>query len=227
MSRQKTKAADKAADKAAKDVPFYAQPAGQIIMAHMAQAAQTLWPSLPAQTPLLRTGFFAGLWPPADWVALYPPPIRTLAPDSARAVCARADKNLPFADARFARALLLHALPDSAAGRQSFLREIWRVLQPEGKLLILYPRFCGMWRFGQTPFAAATPLTRKKLDAALIAACFEPLRHLACLPLLPHLARYGVRLGRIGVSESVKRLYIPPGFAPARKGVFASSRRVS
>jgi SAM-dependent methyltransferase len=55
------------------------------------------------------------------------------------------------------------------------LREIWRVLAPNGRLLIVVPNRRGMWaRVDTTPFGYGSPFSRSQLTRLLKEAMFSP-----------------------------------------------------
>ena len=60
--------------------------------------------------------------------------------------------SLPFGDGQFDKILLVHGL-EASADPQKLLRELWRVLMPEGEVLVVAPRPSGPWvRTPETPW---------------------------------------------------------------------------
>jgi len=81
---------------------------------------------------------------------------------------------LPFAEAMFDRVILVHALEEAADPRR-MLREIWRVMAPEGRVLIVAAHRGGLWaRADATPFGHGRPFSRSQLTGLLGDALFEP-----------------------------------------------------
>lgn len=127
---------------------------------------------------------------------------------------------LPFADSVFDRVLLVHALEEAAAPRQ-FLREVWRVMAPEGRLVVIAANRAGLWALGDaTPFGHGRPYSRRQLGRLLAEAMFEPTASAVALhappwswsaPLAEGLESAGRLLrspfGGVVMMEAVKRLY--------------------
>jgi SAM-dependent methyltransferase len=117
---------------------------------------------------------------------------------------------LPLADASVDRLLAVHCLETSESVRP-LLREIWRVLTPEGRLLLVVPNRRGIWaRLDTTPFGHGRPYSRGQLERLLGGALFTPLEWASALympPLNRHwLVRWATVFERLGA-----RFW--PGFA--------------
>ena len=57
----------------------------------------------------------------------------------------------------------------------ALLREIWRVLAPDGRIVIVVPNRRGLWaRVDTTPFGYGSPFTRTQLTRLLKDAMFQP-----------------------------------------------------
>ena len=70
--------------------------------------------------------------------------------------------------------LLVHLLEHSENPRET-LTEIWRVLAPGGRLVVVVPNRRGVWaRFEHTPFGTGRPFSRGRLTALLREANFTP-----------------------------------------------------
>ena len=84
------------------------------------------------------------------------------------------EARLPFAEALFDRVVLVHAL-EEAGDLRRLLRELWRVIAPEGRLAIVAAHRSGLWaRAESTPFGHGRPFSRAQLSRALQDALFEP-----------------------------------------------------
>ena len=82
------------------------------------------------------------------------------------------DTNLPFEDGSADRIVLIHALETSEVWR-TLLRQVWRVLKPDGKLIIVVPNRSGMWAsMGDTPYAQGRPYSRGQLQRLLADSLF-------------------------------------------------------
>jgi SAM-dependent methyltransferase len=93
----------------------------------------------------------------------------------------------------------------------ALLREMWRVLTPEGRLLLVVPNRRGVWaRLDTTPFGVGRPYSRGQLEALLTDALFTPLQWTSALHMPPidrqWLLRWATMFERVGA-----RLW--PGFA--------------
>lgn len=74
---------------------------------------------------------------------------------------------LPFADSEFDKIICLHGIEESDSPKQ-ILREIWRVLAPEGRLILIIPNRRGIWaRSDKTPFGHGRPFSRSQLMSLL------------------------------------------------------------
>ncbi|NJR20226.1 MAG: class I SAM-dependent methyltransferase [Hyphomonadaceae bacterium] len=123
----------------------------------------------------------------------------------------------------FDRILCVHAL-EEAENPRALLRELWRVLAPEGRLMVCVANRSGMWsRAENTPFGQGRPYSRSQLSNLLSDAMFQPIawsRALYAPPLSWKLATGGATetwesvgekgwapLGGLLLVDAVKRLY--------------------
>lgn len=132
------------------------------------------------------------------------------------------DEELPLPDSSVDRILLVHALEHSENPRET-LMEIWRVLAPNGRLVLVVPNRSGVWaRVEQTPFGSGRPFSRGQLlnllrqanftmTAETEALLFPPSRRFLWFRLSSRLEAWGLRLwpvfGGVIVMEAQKRLY--------------------
>jgi SAM-dependent methyltransferase len=157
------------------------------------------------------------------------------------AVALVADDTLPLPDASVDRVLVVHAL-EATANERDQLREIWRVLVPGGRVILVVPNRQGIWaRSEGTPFGYGRPFGRSQLTALLREAMFSPLGWTEALAVPPFRLRPMLRTGtnweRIGrvlwpafagvlIVEATKQLYqgiparerkrqLKPAFRPA------------
>jgi SAM-dependent methyltransferase len=117
---------------------------------------------------------------------------------------------LPLADASVDRLLAVHCL-ETAERIGPLLREMWRVLTPEGRLLLIVPNRRGIWaRLDTTPFGHGRPYSRGQLERLLTDALFTPMEFAPALYMPPldrqWLVRWATAFERVGA-----RLW--PGFA--------------
>ena len=146
-------------------------------------------------------------------VALMPAHQGVVAWPANRPLTALADEAaLPFPDAFFDRILVVHGLEGADATRL-LLRQLWRVLAPEGRLLLVAPNRTSPWaQLERSPFAIGRPFSRGELDRLLRAALFEPLNWSRALYVPPFHGRRLARTGE-GWDRLLRRLF------PALSGV--------
>lgn len=84
------------------------------------------------------------------------------------------EEMLPLPDNSVDHFLIVHGL-ENCGYMHHYLREVWRVLAPSGRLLIVVPNRRGMWsRIDNSPFGFGNPLSRGQLERLLLDACFMP-----------------------------------------------------
>lgn len=84
------------------------------------------------------------------------------------------EANLPLADASVDRLLCVHCL-EVTDNVGALIREMWRVLTPEGRLLLVVPNRRGVWaRLDTTPFGYGRPYSRNQLEKLLTNSLFTP-----------------------------------------------------
>lgn len=84
------------------------------------------------------------------------------------------DEELPLFDSSIDRVIMVHALEHAENPRET-LKEVWRVLAPGGRLVIVTPNRRGVWaRFEHTPFGTGRPFSRGQLTELLRETNFTP-----------------------------------------------------
>src|SRR5258708_40050850 len=74
-----------------------------------------------------------------------------------------AELALPFPDSSFDCVLVIHGL-EAAEAQRPFLRELWRVLTPAGRLMVVAPNRARLWaQLGASPFGHGQPYSRGQL----------------------------------------------------------------
>lgn len=207
---------------------FYASPLGDIARRAAARRLTALWPHVDGldvlgvgyATPLLDR-FRAG----ARRVVAAMPGEQGVEPWPAEGPCLSllADETrLPLMDAVFDRVLMVHALEETDALRP-LLREVWRVMAPEGRLVVIAANRWSLWaQADATPFGYGRPYSRLQLAALLADAMFEPVASARALFAPPSswspFVRAADAFERVGevlwpaqggllLMEAVKRLY--------------------
>lgn len=119
------------------------------------------------------------------------------------------EDSLPFADVSMDRILLIHALEHAEAARR-LLREAWRVLRPEGRMIVAVPNRTSLWAYMErTPFGHGQPYTSAQLGRLLAASFFRVETRDAALFLPPiggrailRTAAFTERVGRRGTPHA-------------------------
>ncbi len=84
------------------------------------------------------------------------------------------DEELPLPDASIDRILMVHSLEFAENPRET-LKELWRVLAPGGRLVMVVPNRRGVWaRMEHTPFGSGRPYSRGQLTSLLRETNFTP-----------------------------------------------------
>ncbi|WP_127077952.1 methyltransferase domain-containing protein [Rhodomicrobium lacus] len=97
---------------------------------------------------------------------------------------------LPMRDKSVDCMLVVHGL-EHVDARHDYLREIWRVLMPRGRLILVAPNRRGAWaRFESTPFGHGRPYSLRQIEDLLRDALFEPVGVTPCLFAPPFRARH-------------------------------------
>ena len=95
------------------------------------------------------------------------------------------DHLLPFAENSVERLLLIHAV-ENADYLREMMSDAWRVLTPNGRILIVVPNRRGWWsRIDKTPFGHGRPYTMKQMRSLLRDLDFVVERHTRALYFLP------------------------------------------
>lgn len=92
---------------------------------------------------------------------------------------------LPLAESSINRVLMVHSVENSEQ-LSWMMEEVWRVLTPGGRVLIIVPNRLGMWsHFGNNPFGSGRPFSRTQMRALLSDHEFTMLRSKAALFMPP------------------------------------------
>jgi len=176
---------------------FYATPAGLVAARLLRERLRALWPDLSGQA-VLGLGHaepYLRLWQgqATRSIALVPaqlgqPPPRWPAAGPAATLVAE-EEALPFPDLSFDRVLLVHGL-EVAENARRLLREVWRVLKDDGRLLVVAPNRRGLWAHVEaTPFGHGQPYSPGQLGRLLWRQMFRTERRDAALFMPPFRAR--------------------------------------
>ena len=186
---------------------FYETPLGGVARRLIRREIRNIWPNAKGQQivglgyapPYLRTFLqrteVCAFMPAHQGVTMWPPegPYKAALIDEC---------NLPLPDSSVERVLMVHALEMSENGRD-MLREAWRVLKPEGELLLIVPNRRGPWASPEsTPFGHGRPYSRAQLEKLLTQTNFNPQSGHPALFMPPShrslLIRFAMAFGRTG-----------------------------
>jgi len=218
---------------------FYESRMGQVARRLISQRLRQAWPNLKGQR-ILGFGYAV------PYLRSFPEAERALAamPDgqgaipwgpSGRVQTALVDElALPFPDASFDCVLVVHGL-EFAESQRPFLRELWRVLTSEGRLVVVAPNRASLWaQLETTPFGHGQPYSRGQLERLLVQALFQPEHWDSALFMPPFGKRRTARTGnaweRVGHSlwprlagvhivDASKSLYVPAKVKEVRRRV--------
>jgi SAM-dependent methyltransferase len=105
--------------------------------------------------------------------------------------------DLPFADSSIDRVLLVHGL-ETADQAEPLLEEIWRILTPPGRLMVVAPHRRGLWaRFEYTPFGHGKPYSQPQIMRLLREMDFLPYVVETALYVPPSSWRMVLRVNRL------------------------------
>ena len=215
---------------------FYDSRLGAISRRQILLALRRLWPStlgdvicgLGYATPYLapfREGaerVFA-VMPAAQGGAPWPP-------DGPRRIAIADEIDLPFGDNSVDRMLLVHAVEHSDV-LDEMLNEVWRVLRPEGRLVVVAPNRRGLWaRAESTPFGQGRPFSASQLSRLLRDVGFAPQSNTVALFMPPSQSRVILRAATMwrGVMRRIAHPFGGVVMVEASKQVMAArpTRRV-
>jgi SAM-dependent methyltransferase len=225
---------------------FYGSAHGAVTARVLRERLLAMWPSAKGES-VLGIGYsmpYLRLWrdqakrcialtPAQMGAARWPPGAPNLS-------CTAEEDSLPFADLSFDRILLVHGL-EMAENSRRLLREVWRVLKDDGRLLIVAPNRSGIWAYREnSPFGYGLPYSTGQLGRLLAGGLFRVERRDAALWMPPTRMRLVLRsapvfeqagrkmmpgLAGVILTEAVKDVYaaMPLQKAPRRRLVLAEA----
>lgn len=167
---------------------FYASRLGQVARRIIRRRIRSLWPDVSGlrvlglgyATPYLRvfteeSERALAAMPAQQGVVHWPASGGAGIKGSAGNLVTLAEETeLPFPDSSVDRVLLIHDLENSEQAGP-LLEEVWRVLTPPGRLMVVVPNRRGIWaRFEHTPFGHGRPFSPPQLKRLLRDNDFSP-----------------------------------------------------
>jgi SAM-dependent methyltransferase len=219
---------------------FYASPRGQTAAASIARRLAAIWPDVTGHA-LLGIGYpapFLHLWQAQAQRCINATSCQH-GPPPPPAACVNA-LHLPFPDLSFDRILVIHGVEPSGHDER-LLREVWRVLKDDGRILVVAPNRMGMWaHVDSTPFGQGQPYSQGQIDRLLASSMFHPERRetalftpptslrpvLRAAPMWEKLGRtLAPQLAGVTLTEAVKDVYaaMPAGNAVRRRVILSEA----
>jgi SAM-dependent methyltransferase len=210
---------------------FYDSPLGEVARRLVSRVLRARWES---QTTGLRvlgigyaTPYLDDFKTQAERVLAFMPAAQGVIhwPLNGRSASALVDATMmPLPDSAMDRILIIHAL-ETGEHPRDLLEEVWRILAPGGRVIIIAPSRTGLWaRLDTTPFGHGHPYSRGQLHDLLQEALFLPIfwgealyvppferpSLLRSAPAFERIAgRFSLPGGGVHVVEATKQLFRP------------------
>ncbi|MGA8172832.1 MAG: methyltransferase domain-containing protein [Methylocystis sp.] len=210
---------------------FYDSPLGEVARRLVSRVLRARWERQTAGLRLLGVGYatpyledFKGQ---AERALAFMPAAQGVShwPLNGRSATALVDATMmPLPDAVIDRILIIHAL-ETGEHPRDLLEEVWRILAPGGRVIIVAPSRSGLWaRLDTTPFGHGHPYSRGQLHDLLQESLFLPIfwgealyvppferpSLLRSAPAFERIAgRFSLPGGGVHVVEATKQLFRP------------------
>src|SRR5215469_15622985 len=158
---------------------FYEEPLGHMARRLIGRRLRLKWPDLRGQRVLgygFPTPYIRPFLGEAERVVGFVPAEQDITPwPRARSLVALGEEDaFPFPDAFFDRIVMIHGL-ETAEAVGPLMRQAWRVLAPQGRLLLVVPNRASLWaQVEVSPFGHGRPFSKLELDLLLKDVLFEP-----------------------------------------------------
>lgn len=175
---------------------FYQTSLGRVAQRSIRRRVRGLWPNLRGLN-VLAVGYGAPYLRPfreeAQRALLAMPAsmgVMAWPREGPNLACISHEVALPLPDLSVDRILLVHGL-EFTQNLDEFLREVWRVLADDGRVLAVVPNRRGIWaRMDHTPFGHGQPYSTEQIHRILRDAMFAPLRTQSALYVPPSRRRF-------------------------------------
>ena len=161
---------------------FYDTRLGRVAQRMIRRRLRQIWPDVSGQVVLglgYTTPFLRAFREEADRVAALMPARQGVVAwprDGARLTALVEDTALPLPDMSVDRVLVVHGI-EVTEDLRGLMREVWRVLAGNGRLLVVVPNRRGIWaRLDRTPFGQGRPFSGSQLSRMLRDTQFLPER---------------------------------------------------
>src|SRR5215217_5773182 len=159
---------------------FYASPLGRVAARLVGRAVDGFWGQVSGLCVLglgYATPYLAPVRPGAERTLAFMPASQGVVnwPASGLSASALVDPMMmPLPDASIDRVLLVHAI-ESVESPTELLYEVWRILTPGGRIIVVAPNRRGVWaRVDTTPFGYGQPFSRSQLKQLMRQTQFSP-----------------------------------------------------
>ena len=209
---------------------FYEQPLGEAARRLVSRVVRARWEDHAGMRVLgigYATPYLADFREKAQRVLAFMPAAQGVVhwPMNGRSSSALVETTMmPLPDSSVDRILVIHAL-ETGEHPRDMLEEIWRILAPGGRVILIAPSRSGLWaRLDTTPFGHGHPYSRGQLHALLQETLFLPIFWdealyvppfgraflLRSAPAFERIAgRFSLPGGGVHVVEATKQLYRP------------------
>jgi len=218
---------------------FYATPRGHVARRVLCRQVRDLWPNAKGETVLglgYATPYLRPFLDEADQVLALMPAAQGVVSwpkDGPNRVALAQETEIPLPDLSVDKILLVHAI-ETTENLRVMLRECWRVVKGNGRMLLMVPNRHGLWSMADsTPFGQGHPFSRSQMTSLLRDTLFQPTRQSRGLYLPPSQSRLVLRsagawekvgrrwfssLGGVNLVEAEKQIYAGSLHkAPARR----------
>lgn len=159
---------------------FYASPLGALARRLVGRAVETFWRDTRGLCLLglgYATPYLSTLGEGAERRIVFMPATQGVVnwPASGPSASTLVDPlTMPLADGSVDRILVVHAL-ETVESPGELLHELWRILTPGGRLILVCPNRRGVWaRTDRTPFGHGQPFSRSQLRHLMRQALLSP-----------------------------------------------------